>query len=291
MTEQFDWKMALIREKELRSSSDIEGLLKINLEFLDNIRAGFMLELRFPRICYYYGRLKRTKELTSFVNKNSMVIDLFISQKLKEVSRILLDIGISFPNLSPSQHSALEILYCDPTYFDLIDDLMFDEHLLSQPLKKYDYSARQIRHANFSKVLKMEVFKAYLHNMDMVFDIFENGEFYYFYNRKENNVIRKESRDKFETKVEFLIDFPDLDIKKFGIFVKKLLGKEFFDFYSLDPIDTKENLEMAGKYTFDNEAYSSYQKRILLFPEKLNPELITLIEENIANEWLVEINK
>jgi hypothetical protein len=291
MKVQFDWEMAQKIEMELRKSSDIEGLLKINLEFLESIRAGFMLEKRFPKICYFYGRLKRTGDLTLFINRFSGEIQLFINKQLLEISELLHNIGLRFPHLSEDDLIQLENAYKNPVYFDLIEDILFDQHLLVRPLQKYDASSRQVRHVSFSTELKLSLFNGYLHNTDMIFDNYENGEFYYFYNRNKNLIVRKESMHNFETKVEFHIDFSDLDVVNFSEYVKKFLGNDFFEFYRKDPYNNNQSIEIVGDYTFDNDAYREYQKRILLFPEKISPELLTIVEENIANNWLLEINR
>jgi hypothetical protein len=292
MEEIFNWQLAYQKEKELKITGDIQGLLDISLDFLNKFGAGLTLQERFPRICYYFGRRNKTDELKLFLSEKPLNFELFVTEELLEFSKNLHFIGLHYPNLSEKELTLLESFYCDSKYYNLIDDILFDQHLLSRPLNKYDSSVREIRQSDFNEELKLEIFNAFIHN-----DKTDNGEFeeeyYYFYNRECNRIDRKYSREEYEDNVDFLIDFYHLNINGFALIAKEYFGQEFFTFYSKDPIGNGENLEEAEVYSFNSGAYESFQERLLEFynTNKINTDNLTSLKKHLSNEWLIEINK
>lgn len=289
--EKFDWRAAQTLEDTFRKVGDINGLLNVSLDFWNKFGAGHTFETRLPKICYYKGRLKKTEDLKSFLSKNNVNIELFIREDLFEVSKNLHFIGIRFPNLSPKDFDYLERLYSDPQYFDLIDDILFDQHLLSRTLKKYDPSIREIKQTAFDEKIKQEIFDAFIHNSKTDNGEFEN-DFYLFYHRPDNKIVKKDSRDDFEDNVEFLIDFYNLDIAGFASAAKEFLGEDFIEFYKKDPIGNDETLKEVGVVSFDSGTFETFRDRLFEFhkSKSINPEQVSNLKKHLALQWLKEIN-
>lgn len=184
--EKFDKEKYKQKQLECYNEKNLEGLFNLALFNWETLNATRTPNESFPEICYYFGRLRKVEELSSFFQKFSLTVN-FLSTETLEMGQELFEIGFRFPNLNESDMYYLEGLYTDSRTYQFMKFLMFDEDRLPRTLLKYDTTKLKIKNTEFSEELLLKVFEC--------FEINEENENTYndclVYSRELNDVIEK----------------------------------------------------------------------------------------------------
>lgn len=284
---------ALELEKELKKQRNIKELLNVSLDFWYKFGAGQTFVHRFPKICYYMGRLNDFDGLKTFMQKNKVELSMWVDTDTKMLGQKLLSIGAVYPNLNNQDYIILEELYSNPKHFDLIEDILFDQDTLLRPLKKFVASVRITRHSVFSDELKREVFNGFIYNSINNPD-YNTKEEVCYYERTTNKIINKVFNEDVIQDVHFYINFfPSFKMEHFANHVKLVYGENFFNFYSQNIVnDKKFTYEHAKRLSIDAYAFEVFQNRLSEYTskEKLPTNGIDEVIKNMANDWLLIIN-
>ena len=90
-------------------------------------------EYVIPGLAYLYGRAKDVEKLNKILTKYSFCL-WELSQRSKEVTQSLLEIGLSYPYISNKQIDYLESLYNDPKYCEMMDDILYDKEKMPRKI-------------------------------------------------------------------------------------------------------------------------------------------------------------
>ena len=289
MTNKFNWRQSQDNEQVLKQTANIRGLLKNSLDFWNNMGSGYTYKDRFPKICYYFGRLNAYDELRQFLKDNQFGIEMWIDEDLQKTSLRLYQIGTDYDELNFNDIQDINSLYLDHKYFDLLEDILFDFPAKYGKLKKFNSSIRNIINTEYSKELKSKLFKCFLHNCNVTNYDFDNV---YYYEKSSNSIVEKLFEEDVIKEVHYYIDF-GIDLQGFSKHVINVLGFEFYDFYKLDMYNNGEEFEFAIQSSFNSYSYEEFINRLNEYSNLYNNALQTLqlkIEEEIAEEWLLKVN-
>ncbi len=289
MTKQFNWRQALKDEEILKQQADIPGLLGISLALWNNMGSGHTYKERFPKICYYYGRLNAYDELADFLQNNQIGLEMWVDDKLRDISFKLCQVGANYEMLSETDISELNMLYSNPEYYDLLEDILFDFPAKYGELKKFDASIRKIKNYQFTKELKNEIFNCFLHNCDVEDFGFDKV---YYYEKSSNSIVQKNYDKDIFRGVHYYIDF-GMNIGQFAELVKVHFGNEFYSYYKEDMLNYGEPYDFAIQFSFNSYAYEAFEERLSNYIQNSKQEFnssVDGIREKIAENWLLKVN-
>lgn len=272
---------------ELKEKSDFNGLLEECLSGLESI--GNLPE-KTCKVAYYTGRIHEQSIYEEYLKKHSTGLSMgWISEQHWRFANELFHIGFVFPLLNEDDFEILNRHYVDPKYFDLLEDILFDQHLLNRQLTKYDNSVRLKRNDQFSDKLIDQVFNGALNN-----DQTRNDKIY-FYNRLSNSVI---SKDKYDDNIERGVEFPiqfHFPYKNFADAIDLLFGTEVRKAF-LNPEYVKKefhglpydhNMFSLSMYEFETfETFLNNSQDIY----KLGSDSVKLLKKHFVIKWLTKIN-
>lgn len=279
MKNDFDYKAAYKLEEELREKGDIPGLLQISMEFWENLGSIHTFEYRFPRICYYYGRLKDENGLRSFFEDNSSNFILFLNNELKQISQKLFEFGYKFPNLNDSDLSELESYYCNPKHYELIEELLFDKDKLYRPLKSY---VSENTKSGDKETIVNEVKEAYLKNLYLP----DYDDLMWFYNRTLNKVEQMDYQSSAEFIHYPILDF--IDYSKLLEYSKELINEDFHSYYYNHLLEKGLEADMIPHYHFKSSGFDDFKEVLTNYFNEEREDLLDKILEKGSLDWLNE---
>jgi|TARA_Y100001954_G_C15779905_1_gene589221 hypothetical protein len=265
------------KKQEFISLGDLQGLKEImKYKFINGSAA--VNEYVLPEMSYYFGRLHAAEELMEFITGKEFYL-LMLPNDCKLLAEKLMNIGYLFPNLNSELLDYLEEKYCDRKTFEIIDNIMFDAHLLPRKLKKFDKELLKIKNNEFSDNLCFEVYEAFSKNQELDYSCDD----FFVYDKIENKIIKINPEKTGQG--QYVIDMP-LSSKDFWI----LLNQEF-DEMTADNIIKKlcfdEPWEDFKNYNcgLDSDNITKFSKEVLK-----NEEELTRVKISVAKHWLLEVN-
>ncbi len=283
-----------IEESELRSlkseeiftlrrkyseTKDIESLLTI-AKFRFQTGSIATNKNTLPEMCYYFGRLKKTEELSLLLQEKNFYLTMLPESSLI-LAENLLNIGLKFPNLSEEEISYLEENYCDTKTFELFDVIMFDKELLPRQIKKFDKELLNRKNTEFSDEFLIRLFDCFLENEeidDRYYEIF-------VYSRISNKVFKKMYEDI--GLGEYCIVQP-IKSNQFWKLIENRFGEK-----CADDLNKKlcyvDNFEDFKKQNFFNLNPQDLERTVRDYFN--NQETRNEVKILVAKSWLDEINK
>jgi hypothetical protein len=277
------WKELLYDEIHFKEIYDHKQLLEISYNYFERHCSVGNCVYWAMKISYYTGRVKEDKSFEryiQFTKDKQAVLSTIISAEEVSISQKLIKVGFNYPNLSKEDYLVINDLYSIDKYRDLLDDIFYDQDILSEKFKKTsEIPPSKIRNKNFSPQLIKDVFNGFISN----FQLLEEGSGYYFYyDRSLNSVVRLSQNDvaKF---VQFYIDF-------------NYSHKDFFEIINshLDSSLLKSLTEFLGiernvngvKYDIEFNNISWDQLNLFLD----NNIIIDNIINALVEKWLKDLN-
>lgn len=275
-------KMSIKERYEMRKKcsedQNIESLLSLaSFHYVNGSVA--VNEMNLPEMCYYFGRLKREKDLINFLEKNSSNLS-FLSKFSKDLSKNLFSIGFKFPHLNEIEMQYLEEKYNDQRTFELFEIIMFDSYLLPRPLKKMDKDKFNTKNVNFSKHLLNNLFNSFALNGKIHY----NNDQAYVYDRIENRIIRKDLNEL--GRREYVITSPIRSSEFYNLIL------ENFDKNHADKIieylcyhDDIEQFKTDNIFSLNSDDIVRACTKFFQ-----DPEIVNKIKELVSLFWLEKIN-
>lgn len=193
-------------------------------------------EYVLPEMSYYFGRLHATEELMEFITGKEFYLDM-LPHDCKLLAKNLINFGYFFPNLNNELLDYLEEKYCDRKTFEIINNIMFDAHLLPRKLKKFDENLLKSKNNEFTDSLCFEFYEAFSKNQELVYSYND----FFVYDKIENKIIKINPEKARQG--QYVIDMP-LSSKDFRI----LINQEF-DEMTADSIIKKLSFdESLGRF-------------------------------------------
>lgn len=273
-------------EKELKSKSDFSGLLEYSISKVCSLTS---LGEKFCKIAYYSGRMKNQNKLNLFIEENKGLIVFYVSKEYKELSEFLFKVGQVFPELSDEYYRKLEAYYFNPKYYDMLEDILFDQDLLKRELKKFDASVRSIRNFDFSDELLFDVFNAAMSNMNVI------DEQVHYYDKEENIIkVMTYGSEKIIRNVHIIVHL-FRDNKDFSDSVDEFIGikvrKEFFKRHQKD-IYSESRYSDIIDYSFELETFELFKQFVTESQDtlKIDSNAIERLIKESSLKWLKKAN-
>jgi hypothetical protein len=274
------------KEKELKANKDFMGLLDNCLAQSGSIGG---LNNKLCKVSYYSGRAKSQQIVSNFVEKNKSLLSAFVNEDYFILAQFLFRVGFVFPNINEAEISMLEKYYSDPKYVDLLDDILFDKELLSKELKRFDTSARNKKHSQFSDDLLIQTFNSDIYNQE------PEDDKIYFYDKSNNSILKASFEDRSLIRgVHYQIQL-FRDFRHFVKIVDEVLGEEIRIAYFRDNTDnimsgaSYENILFLGFSSYSFDEFKSYVENNIQYFD-LPGEPIQLLKKTISRKWLEMVN-
>lgn len=270
----------------LKSANDISGLLEYTLSKDCSIHE---LGEKFCKVAYLSGRTNEIDKLNIFIEENKGLIHFYVPKEYKELSEFLFKVGQLYPEIPDRYFKLLEDYYCNPKYFDMLEDLLFDQYLLKLKLKKFDAGIRSIQNIDFSNQLLYDVFNAAMSNKNVV------NEQVHYYDKSENLIkVMTYGSENIIRNVHIIVYLFNT-IEEFSTSVDQIIGikvrKEFFKKHMKD-------INPGWKYndiiysSLDQYTFDLFKQFVLEGQDtlKINSNSIEKFITESSLKWLIKIN-
>jgi hypothetical protein len=278
------------------SKSDLEIVKKKILECLNSWRNNQAVYERiksFQKISYLYGRLGEFGEYEEFIKtKVQNTIGLLADDEDIKIAQKLFIIGMAYPHLSEDQLNQIEYLYMSSQYFEMIDDILFDQELLKRQLNKYDVNKRNIFNNEFPIELIDSTINIFMEDSDSDWDMTPIK----LYDRSSNRIVIIDEYSSIDFQTQKLIDYGyAIDNNEFINIISKEISlqysREFVHW--LDDKYDMDFLEDVGDSVLNSDTFIELK---LFLNSKINDNKV--IEENflalqrkVALIWLRKVNE
>lgn len=232
-------KKMSVRERHAECSKcskakNLDGLIDFYTYFFYN-GCQATNEYVVPGLAYLYGRAKDVDKLNQILTKYAFCL-WELSQRSKEVTQSLLEIGLSYPYISNQQVDYLESLYNDPKYCEMMDDILYDKEKLPRKISGITKDELSKTNDTFSPRLLKEVYNCFILNQRAQNKRDDEYTEYFVYVRRTNSIIKKEYGQVGSG--ECVIG-GTLDMKSFIEFIEPKYGKECSNYFLREVLKNK----------------------------------------------------
>lgn len=285
-------------QEEMELEEELKNKLKSNKDFFklinlySSLDKGSVIDLgeNMCKVAYFSGRLQSMEYIKKFADSKGAIINM-IPFEYRELSELLLRIGIVYPNVSEEDLQLLEKYYTKKIYVDFLNDIFFDSSLLPRKINKFDNSLLKKKNSDFSPQLISDILEGGIFNYKI--NDYNNDEIYY-YDKSENNV-KAILWENHNPGIHFMIEFPET-FEEFSNVIDAVLGDKIrIDFYKLHMKDIQPNVDYEN---IRKDSFSLYYYDLFLIYLKNQDVIKTVSKDDLFNfnellvlQWLEKINQ
>jgi hypothetical protein len=266
------------KKQEFISIGDLQGLKEImKYKFINGSAA--VNEYVLPEMSYYFGRLHATEELMEFITGKEFYLDM-LPHDCKLLAENLMNVGYFFPDLSNELLDYLEEKYCDRKTFEIIDNIMFDAHLLPRKLKKFDKDLLKSKNNEFTDDLCFDLYDAFSKNLDLDYSFDD----FFVYDKIENQIIKINPEQCGQG--QYVVSMP-ISSNEFWSLINQEFNENTADTIIKklcfgEPWEDFKNHECA----LDTDDITNFSNEVLK-----NEEELIRVKLLVAKHWLLEVNQ